>query len=60
MALKRHNPTSPGRRQLITPDRAEVSKKKPERSLTKGRRNQSAGRNVSILTMSASSAANWR
>ena len=46
MALKRHNPTTPGRRQLIRPDRAEVSKKKPERSLMKGRRNQSAGRNA--------------
>jgi large subunit ribosomal protein L2 len=45
MALKRHNPTTPGRRQLIKPDRDNVSKKKPERGLTKGRRNQSAGRN---------------
>jgi len=46
MALKRHNPTSPGRRQLVTPDRSAISKKKPERSLTTGRRNNKAGRNA--------------
>ncbi|HCA47801.1 MAG TPA: 50S ribosomal protein L2 [Armatimonadetes bacterium] len=46
MALKRHNPTTPGRRQLVTPGRAGVSKKKPERSLTTGRRNKKAGRNT--------------
>ncbi len=46
MPLKRHNPTTPGRRQLIRPDRSEVSKKKPERNLTTGRRNKSGGRNA--------------
>ncbi|NLO07882.1 MAG: 50S ribosomal protein L2 [candidate division WS1 bacterium] len=47
MALRRHNPTSPGRRQLVTTDRAEIDKKKrPERSLMKGRKNRKAGRNV--------------
>ncbi len=46
MALKHHNPTSPGRRQYVSDDRSEVSKKSPERSLTTGRRNQSAGRNA--------------
>ncbi len=46
MALKHHNPTSPGRRQYIQSDRSELSKKAPERSLTTGRRNSSAGRNT--------------
>lgn len=45
MALRRRKPTSPGQRQHVTPER-NVSKKKPERSLTKGRRNNRAGRNV--------------
>ncbi|MBI1308237.1 MAG: 50S ribosomal protein L2 [Proteobacteria bacterium] len=34
MALKTHNPTSAGRRQLITVDRSELWKGSPERSLT--------------------------
>jgi len=46
MALKHHNPTSPGRRQYIQPDRSELSKNAPERSLTTGRRNSNAGRNT--------------
>jgi len=46
MALKKHNPTSPGRRQYVSAERTEVSKKRPERALTTGRRNQKAGRNT--------------
>ncbi len=46
MALKKHNPTSPGRRQYVSAERTEVSKKRPERALTSGRRNQRAGRNT--------------
>lgn len=46
MALKKHNPTSPGRRQYVSAERTEVSKKRPERALTSGRRNQRAGRNA--------------
>ena len=34
MALKTYNPTSPGRRQLITVDRSELHKGAPEKSLT--------------------------
>jgi large subunit ribosomal protein L2 len=34
MALKTYNPTSPGRRQLITVDRSELYKGEPEKSLT--------------------------
>lgn len=44
MALKHHKPTTPGKRQHIVPDR-DVSSKKPDRSLTTGRRNKKAGRN---------------
>ena len=46
MALKKHNPTSPGRRQYVAVERTEVSKKRPERALVKGRRNREAGRNT--------------
>lgn len=46
MALKKHNPTSPGRRQYVSVERTEVSKKRPERALTSGRRNQKSGRNT--------------
>ncbi|PIZ30842.1 MAG: 50S ribosomal protein L2 [Alphaproteobacteria bacterium CG_4_10_14_0_8_um_filter_53_9] len=46
MALKTYNPTSPGRRQLVTVDRSELHKGQPEKSLTvelksKGGRNHS-------------------
>jgi large subunit ribosomal protein L2 len=44
MGLKTYNPTSPGRRQLITTDRSELWKGKPVKSLTVGL-NQSGGRN---------------
>lgn len=46
MALKHHNPTSPGRRQYVQVDRSDLSKKAPERSLLQGRRNSKAGRNA--------------
>ncbi|WP_421759801.1 50S ribosomal protein L2 [Devosia sp.] len=44
MGLKTYNPTSPGRRQLITTDRSELWKGKPVKTLTVGL-NQSGGRN---------------
>lgn len=36
MALKTYNPTSPGRRQLVTVDRSDLYKGRPEKSLTEG------------------------
>ena len=36
MALKTYNPTSPGRRELVTVDRSELYKGRPEKSLTEG------------------------
>jgi large subunit ribosomal protein L2 len=42
--LKRHKPTSPGRRFATWADRAEVTKRKPERGLTEGL-TKSGGRN---------------
>src|ERR671920_1417443 len=45
MAIKRHKPTSPGRRFAMWSDRAEITKKKPEKSLTEGLR-KSGGRNA--------------
>jgi large subunit ribosomal protein L2 len=45
MAVKRHKPTSPGRRFATWSDRAEVTKKSPERSLTEGLK-KSGGRNT--------------
>ena len=45
MAVKRHKPTSPGRRFSTWPDRAEVTKKEPEKSLVEGL-TKSGGRNT--------------
>jgi large subunit ribosomal protein L2 len=44
MALKTYNPTSEGRRQLVTTDRSELWKGKPVKSLTEGL-SKSGGRN---------------
>jgi large subunit ribosomal protein L2 len=44
MAVKRHKPTSPGRRFATWSDRAEVTKREPEKSLTEGL-TKSGGRN---------------
>jgi large subunit ribosomal protein L2 len=44
MALKQFNPTSPGRRQLVIVDRAELHKGKPVKALTEGL-TKSGGRN---------------
>ena len=44
MALKTYNPTSPGRRQLITVDRSELWNGAPVKALTEGL-NRSGGRN---------------
>ena len=45
MAVKRHKPTSPGRRFATWSDRAEVTKKEPEKGLTEGLK-KSGGRNT--------------
>src|ERR1043165_3767064 len=44
MGLKTYNPTSPGRRQLVTTDRSELWKGKPVKALTEGL-NKKGGRN---------------
>jgi large subunit ribosomal protein L2 len=44
VAVKRHKPTSPGRRFATWADRADITKKEPERSLTEGL-TKSGGRN---------------
>src|SRR5216110_3107499 len=45
MAVKRHKPTSPGRRFASWSDRAEVTRDRPEKSLTEGL-TKSGGRNT--------------
>jgi large subunit ribosomal protein L2 len=45
MAVKKHKPTSPGRRFATFSDNAEVTKKEPERALTEGL-TKSGGRNA--------------
>src|SRR3979411_3306510 len=45
MAVKRHKPTSPGRRFATLSGRAEVTKKEPEKALTEGLK-KSGGRNA--------------
>ncbi len=44
MGIKKYRPTTPSRRQMATPDFAEITKSKPERSLVVAL-SQSAGRN---------------
>jgi len=45
MAIKKHKPTSPGRRFAMWSDRAEVTRSEPEKSLVEGL-NKSGGRNA--------------
>jgi large subunit ribosomal protein L2 len=46
MPVKKYKPTSPGRRDMSVSDFAEITRGRPERSLTSGRVNKSGGRNV--------------
>ena len=46
MPVKNYKPTSPGRRKMSVSDFADVSSKKPERSLVGGRVTKSGGRNA--------------
>jgi large subunit ribosomal protein L2 len=46
MPVKNYKPTSPGRRTMSVSDFADVSSKKPERSLVDGRVTKSGGRNA--------------
>ena len=50
MALKTHNPTTPGRRGLVLVDRAGLWKGKPEKSLTEGLRNKGGRNNNGRIT----------
>ena len=45
MPVKVYKPTSPGRRNMSVSDFAEITRSKPERSLTKGLVKKSGGRN---------------
>lgn len=46
MAVKTYKPTSPGRRDMSVSDFAELSRRRPERSLVEGRVNRKGGRNT--------------
>ena len=46
MAIKVYKPTSPGRRNMSVSDFGEITRGRPERSLTEGRVGKSGGRNV--------------
>jgi len=46
MGVKNYKPTSPGRRGMSVADFAEITRKKPERSLVEGSVRKSGGRNV--------------
>ncbi|RFB04412.1 50S ribosomal protein L2 [Parvularcula marina] len=50
MALKTYNPTSPGRRTLVTVDRGELHKGKPEKSLTQGLTKKGGRNNTGRIT----------
>jgi large subunit ribosomal protein L2 len=45
MPVKKYKPTSPGRRDMSVSDFAEITRGRPEKSLTTGRANKSGGRN---------------
>ena len=51
MALKTYKPTTPGRRQLVTVDRADLWKGKPEASLTEGLRKKGGRNNLGRVTV---------
>lgn len=51
MALKNYKPTTPGRRQLVTVDRSELWKGKPEASLTEGLRKKGGRNNLGRITV---------
>mgnify|MGYP001091429119 CR=1 FL=1 len=50
MALKTYNPTSPGRRQLVTVTRDELHKGAPEKSLTEGKKKTGGRNNTGRIT----------
>jgi large subunit ribosomal protein L2 len=50
MPVKKYKPTSPGRRGMSGSDFAEITRSRPEKSLTTGRVNKSGGRNDSGRT----------
>ena len=50
MALKTFNPTSPGRRQLVTVDRSELHKGRPEKSLVEGLTKKGGRNNTGRIT----------
>ena len=50
MALKTYNPTSPGRRQLVTVDRSDLHKGAPEKSLTEGKKKTGGRNNTGRIT----------
>lgn len=51
MALKSYKPTTPGQRQLVTVDRSELWKGKPEVSLTEGLRKKGGRNNLGRITV---------
>lgn len=51
MALKTYNPTSPGRRTLVTIDRKGLWKGRPEKKLTEGLTNKGGRNNTGRITM---------
>jgi large subunit ribosomal protein L2 len=52
MPVNKYKPTSPGRRDMSVSDFAEITRGRPEKSLTSGRVNKSGGRNVNGRTTS--------
>lgn len=51
MSIKIYNPTSPGRREMTSVDFSVLTKTKPEKSLTKGKKRTSARNNRGRITM---------
>jgi large subunit ribosomal protein L2 len=51
MGIKKYRPTTPGRRFMTTPDFAEITKSKPERSLVESLKNCAGRNNTGRITM---------
>ena len=51
MGIKKYKPTSPGRRQMTVSDFSELTRRKPEKSLTEGKRSTGGRNNMGRVTV---------
>ena len=51
MGIKKYKPTSPGRRQMTVSDFSELTRRKPEKSLTEAKRSTGGRNNLGRVTV---------